>query len=29
MGPTDFAAFFRTEIDKYAKLIRLSGARAE
>ncbi len=29
MGPAEFIAFFRREIDKYAKLVKLAGARAE
>jgi tripartite-type tricarboxylate transporter receptor subunit TctC len=29
MGSQEFAAFFKKEVDKYAKLIKLSGAKAE
>jgi tripartite-type tricarboxylate transporter receptor subunit TctC len=29
MAPAEFAAFFRREVEKYAKLVKLAGARAE
>jgi tripartite-type tricarboxylate transporter receptor subunit TctC len=29
LGPDDFPAFFRQEVEKYAKLVRLAGAKAE
>ena len=29
MGPTEFPAFFRREVDKYARLVKLSGAKPE
>jgi tripartite-type tricarboxylate transporter receptor subunit TctC len=29
MGPNEFAAFFRREVEKYAKLVKLSGAKPE
>ena len=29
MGPAEFPAYFRREVDKYAKLVKLSGARPE
>jgi len=28
-GPAEFPAFFRREVDKYARLVKLSGAKAE
>ncbi|MCA3075745.1 MAG: tripartite tricarboxylate transporter substrate binding protein [Rhodocyclaceae bacterium] len=29
LGPDDFPAFFRQEVEKYAKLVKLAGAKAE
>jgi tripartite-type tricarboxylate transporter receptor subunit TctC len=29
MGPNEFPAFFRREVEKYAKLVKLSGAKPE
>ena len=27
--PAEFAAFFRTEIEKYAKIVKISGAKPD
>ena len=29
LGPDEFPAFFRQEVEKYAKLVKLAGAKAE